>query len=202
MKLEHSQNSSNPQNSHSNYIPARSFVLSPELEITTSTASSHGEASQNFDSDLSTKQTQIYETSPYKKALLKGTLSIADLWSAVQENYDSEWRHQEFILACYRAGCLYYASQKYARILNMSPSELIAKKMQGQIEALAMKERLAKPTRESNSNPSRISSFIAIIGLVIAVVGFIGPNFRNLVGVGISIFVMAAGLRHFVSRPN
>lgn len=158
---------------------------------------------QNFDSDLSTKQTQSYEANSQKKALLKGSLSIADLWAAVQEGYESEWRHQEFMLACYRAGCLYYASQKYARILNSSPTEEIAMKMQAQIEALSSKDRFAKaPEITSSRGSSRVSSLIAIIGLVIAAIGFIGPNFRNLVGVGISIFVMAAGLKFFVSRPN
>ena len=157
---------------------------------------------QNFDSDLLTKQTQSFEANPHKRALLKGTLSIADLWAAVQESYDSEWRHQEFILACYRAGCLYYASQKYARILNTSPTEEIARKMQGQIEALVSKDRLAKSTEVVTGGSTRMSSFIAIIGLVIAFFGFISPNFRNLVGVGISIFVMAAGLRFFISKPS
>ncbi len=157
---------------------------------------------QNFDSDLLTKQTQSFEVNPHKKALVKGTLSIADLWSAVQESYDSEWRHQEFILACYRAGCLYYASQKYARILNTSPTEEIAQKMQGQIEALVLKDRFSRGTEVVTHGSTRMSSFIAIIGLVIAFVGFMSPNFRNLVGVGISIFVMATGLRFFISKPN
>ncbi len=156
----------------------------------------------NFDSDLLTKQTQSFEAGTAKKALIKGSLSIADLWTAVQESYESEWCHQEFILACYRAGCLYYASQKYARILNSSPTEPIASKMQIQIEALASKDRLVKTEKHSDFAPSRFGSLVAIIGLVIALFGFLGPNFRNLFGVGISIFVMAAGFRFFVARPN
>lgn len=156
---------------------------------------------QNFDSDFLTKQTQSFETNSPRKALLKATLSIADLWEAVQESYESEWRHQEFILACSRAGCLYYASQKYARILSASPTESIAVKMQGQIEALSSRDRFAKSPEVRSSRPSQMSGLVAIIGLVIAAMGFISPSFRNLVGVGISIFVMAAGLRYFVSKP-
>ncbi len=157
---------------------------------------------QNFEADFLTKQTQSLETSPYKKALLKGNLSIADLWAAVQEAYEIEWRHQEFILACNRAGCLYYASQKYARILSASPTESIALKMQALIEVLANRDRLAKSPELSSARHSKVSSFVALLGLLIAVLGFVGPNFRNLVGVGISIFVMALGLRYFVTKPN
>ncbi len=156
---------------------------------------------QNFGSDFSTKQTQSFDAPPQKKALIKASLSIADLWAAVQESYDSEWRHQEFILACNRAGCLYYASQKYARILSVSPTENIAMKMQGQIEALASRDRFAKTPEVNSSRPSQMSSFIALLGLVIASSGFINPSFRNLVGVGISIFVLGIGIRYFVTKP-
>jgi len=160
---------------------------------------------QNFDSVPLTKQTQISSRTAVGKAfsgqrLMKSSASIADLWADVMEHYDSERRHQEFILACYRAGCLYYASQKYARILNSSSTESIALKMQNQIEVLANKDRYAKPVETGKLRPSRISGLIAVIGILIALFGFISPSFRNLVGVGISIFVMSIGLRYFSIR--
>ena len=172
-----------------------------EFNINKSQEFSSNPVPQNLDSDFSTKQIQSFESAPHKRALLKANLSIADHWTAVQEAYEIEWRHQEFVLACYRSGCLYYASQKYARILNISPTEEIALKMQAQIEALANRDRLAKIKDEQTIRPSKVSTFIAVLGLLIAALGFIGPNFRNLVGVGISIFVMAMGLRYFVSKP-
>ncbi len=173
-----------------------------DFNIEKSSQFSNPSSSQNFDSNHLTKQTQSGEALSYRKSSVKGNLSINDLWEAVQEAYEIEWRHQEFILACYRSGCLYFASQKYARILNISPTEGIALKMQAQIEALASRDRLAKSPDESKPEPSRMSSFIAVLGLLIAALGFVGPNFRNLVGVGISIFVMALGLRYFVTKPN
>ena len=158
---------------------------------------------QNFDSVPFTKQTQSATKAPGKRAAIKSSISIADLWAAVLDDYENERKHQEFILSCYRAGCLYYASQKYARILNTTPGESIALKMQTQIEVFAMKDHLARPIeKKRTSNSSRLSDLVAIVGVLIALAGFISPNFRNLVGVGISIFVMAAGFKYFVSKPH
>ncbi len=172
-------------------------------------------SSQNFDSDSRLKQSQSEfqnEVKPSRKrAIIQSPKSIADLWAAVLDHYEQERKHQEFILACYRAGCLYYASQKYARILNTAPTDRIALKMQNQIEVFAMKKQIEKPVdkklteklakKKAFSKSARLSDFAVIVGIAVTLLGFISPSFRNLVGVGIFIFVMAAGFRYFFSRP-
>jgi hypothetical protein len=168
---------------------------------------------QNFDADRGLKQSQNASDSPLQprsnragqkinqKLGPKGSKSIAELWTAALDQYEHERKHQEFIRACFRSGCLYYAAQKYARILTTSPNDLIATKMQNQIDVFARKDSFIRPSqRRLPARAIRFIDFAAIIGLLLTLIGVVYSGQRELVGAGLSTLILSLGAKYFFSR--
>jgi hypothetical protein len=168
---------------------------------------------QNFDADRGLKQSQndgrshLHSRSNRsgqkisQKLGPKGSKSIADLWTAALDQYENERRHHEFIRACFRSGCLYYASQKYARILNTLPNDFVALKMQSQIEVFGMQDSFVKPNNKKLSPQTlRLIDAVTLVSVLIALIGFIYSSQHDLIGIGLSIFVLGLGSKYFFSK--
>lgn len=136
---------------------------------------------------------------------MAGRLELVTLWDEVTADYRDLSRHEVFIRACYEAGCLPFASQKYARVLAGAPEEEIARAMRKRIIGLASaKFETSKidalESRWSLPLPS-FNSFIILLGVILVGVGMGLPNSRDIAGVGFAMLALAAGLRIFARRP-
>lgn len=129
-----------------------------------------------------------------------GTLHVAKLWEKVIQNYNQESFHQDFIMACYRSDCLQYAAQKYTRILNSSPSEGIASKMQTQVLGLANKLNIRVPKDEPIAPKTKFPIMISVMGGILVSVGLLVPAANNLIGLGASFLLLSAGLAFYLKK--
>lgn len=131
---------------------------------------------------------------------LTGSLELVSQWHDLMDDYHNEARHHRFIRACDDAGCLPFASQKYARILSVAPDEEIAKKMRKYIVGLASH----KFERASAGGwKFRIPGFNAmaiLLGTIVSIIGHFAPpsQARNLTGIGVSLLALALAVRLFL----
>lgn len=132
---------------------------------------------------------------------LAGRHELAELWRHVMENYEDEARHDKFVQACFRAQCLPFASQKYARILAAAPTEELARKMRKCIVGLAS----FRMEVASSQNPvvfriPSMNSLILALGSACMTIGLVLPKQKDLVGVGLAAVLLGFGVRYFL-RP-
>jgi hypothetical protein len=136
---------------------------------------------------------------------MAGRLELVTLWDEVAADYRNQARHEAFVKACYDAGCLPFASQKYARVLAGAPTEEIARAMRKRIIGLASAKFETsnvdeQKTRWSIPLPS-FNSFIILLGVILVGIGTNLPGSRDIAGVGFAMLALAAGLRVFARRP-
>lgn len=136
---------------------------------------------------------------------MAGRLELVNLWEEVASDYRNTARHEAFVRACYDAGCLPFASQKYARVLAGAPTEEIARSMRKRIVGLASAKFETsnvdqEKTRWSVPLPS-FNSFIILMGVILVGIGTGLPQSRDIAGVGFAMLALAAGLRVFARRP-
>ncbi len=134
---------------------------------------------------------------------LAGRRELADLWENVMANYEDQERHDRFICACYEAGCLPYASHKYARILSASPNEEIAKAMRKKIVALASHKFEPRGEKTGLKIPMPgLNTLVLLFGSAVMTTGFLLPGLQNLTGLGLATVLLAIGVRFFIRRQS
>ena len=151
---------------------------------------------------LFAKYRPVFEEGIPGEIRLEGRRDLADLWATVLTDYSDESKHYKFIAACDAAGCLPYASQKYARVLTAVPHEDVAKRMRRQIIALASAK--AEMGGANGLWSFRIPGFNALaiaLGAAAMTIGFILPGMRNLTGIGASMLALSIAVRLFL-RPS
>ena len=136
---------------------------------------------------------------------MAGKLELVTLWSEITADYRDMSRHDAFVRACLEAGCLAFASQKYARVLAGAPDEEIARTMRKRIVGLATARFETSDVDEQRSRwtmplPS-FNSFIIMLGVILVGIGMGLPQSRDIAGVGFAMLALAAGLRYFARRP-
>ena len=134
---------------------------------------------------------------------LTGRVELINLWEAVTARYNDASLHEEFVRACYEAGCLPFASQKYARILVGAPEEEIARKMRKRIVGLASAkfERSGLDKTTWKVPLPSFNNFIILLGVILLFVGLGFPKSHDIAGVGIAMLALAVGLKYFTRRP-
>ncbi|MES2857184.1 MAG: hypothetical protein V4692_15050 [Bdellovibrionota bacterium] len=132
---------------------------------------------------------------------LAGRLELVSFWDTVAADYQNVDLHQEFVMACEKAGCLPFASHKYANILAVAPEEEIARKMRKQIIGFASR-KLDKPAAQSFKFPlPSFNSLILLLGTFALVVGMGLPGASEVTPVGGAMIALAIGMRVFMRRP-
>jgi hypothetical protein len=151
---------------------------------------------------LFAKYRPIFEEGIPGEIRLEGRRDLADLWAAVLTDYSDESKHHQFIFACDEAGCLPYASQKYARVLVAVPHEDVAKRMRRQIIALATsKAESGGATGLWSFRIPGFNSLAIVLGSAAMTMGFILPGMKNLTGIGASMLALSIAVRFFL-RPT
>lgn len=134
---------------------------------------------------------------------LAGRLELVSMWDTVAEDYQNLDLHQKFVLACDKAGCLPFASHKYANILSVAPEEEIAKKMRKQIVGLASRTLESSTVDKGFSFPlPGFNGLILLMGTVALLVGFGLPQAKDVAAVGAAMVALAIGMRFFLRRPQ
>ncbi len=136
------------------------------------------------------------------RGLVEGPKELEEAWAKVLENWDDLIWQQSFIRACDRVSRLDFAAAKYKGILEVQPNDEIAIRMQNQVQAIA--EAAVKVTAAPRRVPRRkfktggLTSLAILLALIVIAFGLSSPAYRNLVGLGASLFFISLFIRFFL----
>ncbi len=144
-----------------------------------------------FDRFIEANEAQIEE-----ELALGGTRELSLLWDKTLEDYEDRIRHDRFLNACRDANALSYASKKYSQILIAAPQDDIARLMRNRIVAMiSMRAESSRfPIRLSFRIP-KINSMALFGGSVLFVWGVAMPQMKNMMEIGLSLILLAIGVR-------
>lgn len=137
---------------------------------------------------------------------------LADLWTAILDDYSNQEKHDRFVEECYKSNALPFAAQKYSRILGAAPNEDIAKAMRRRIIGLssfktetATAASVRKEAAEADVAANffrylKVSHIVFMVGGALIAAGFLLPASRDLVGLGLAMILLAIGVVYF--RPK
>ena len=140
----------------------------------------------------------------YQKAqwssYVEASETLKVLWEKVILEYENEELHHQFIKACQKELNLEYASSKYGAIVHASPEDEIAQLMVQQIVAIASMPvevpQNIEPMMVTRSLWGRLlwgTLFFASGSLIVT--GYLVPPLRNLIGIGVALLFIGAGLK-------
>jgi hypothetical protein len=119
------------------------------------------------------------------------------------EDYENLVSHDRFLAACHAAEALPYASQKYQRILSVSPTEEIAQQMKRKILAFASyRMEIAPETGGWSFRIPKLHSLAIALASALMVMGFMLPGYKNLAGLGFAMLALLFGVRFFLRPPR
>lgn len=133
-----------------------------------------------------------------QKETLQASKEVKSFWEKIIEEYENIDLHQKFVRQCLKEDYLDYASSKYRQILEVHPSDEVARKMTREIEALVSREVLLKSSEEKPKKTKRKIPFLALIiflSTTVMVFGFFVPELRNLVGLGASTLFLTVAIK-------
>jgi len=130
----------------------------------------------------------------------RGSHELIRLWESILADFDNEFLHDKFILACYEKKMLPFASHKYGRILSAQPYDELCLKMRDKILALVTPLPGLKSNRISWLRKNAFWIIGLSIGFSLAIWGMAHPGFGNLAGLMASIFFLLVGFRIFFAR--
>ena len=144
-----------------------------------------------FDRYIEANEAQLEE-----ELALGGTRELSLLWDKTLEDYEDRIRHDRFLNACRDANALSYASKKYSQILIAAPQDDIARLMRNRIVAMiSMRAESSRfPIRLSFRIP-KINSMALFGGSVLFVWGVAMPQMKNMMEIGLSLILLAIGVR-------
>ncbi len=129
--------------------------------------------------------------------------NLEELWSKVMEDYENLASHDRFLAACHAVEALPYASQKYQRILSVSPTEEIAQQMRRKIVAFASYRMEIEPeTGNWSFRIPKLNSLAIALASALMVMGFMLPGYKNLAGLGFAMLALLFGVRFFLRPPR
>ncbi len=127
---------------------------------------------------------------------------LKDLWELAIDNYEVESAHDNFIRYSHVEGNLEYASQKYNSILSVNPYDDMANAMKKRIislSAIDMEKSAIEPVK-SVFRFFNLTTLTVALGLSLILLGYVFPEFKNLMGIGASSLCLIAGLRYLQIR--
>lgn len=132
------------------------------------------------------------------KPHLKPPPELEEAWKVVLRNYSDLRQHEGFLQFCLRRSNLVYASNIYSNILETTPHDQTAKKMQGRIVELASLAYLENQARVQEPRRSlNLMGVVLAVGALLILLGIINPNLRAMIAVGSGMLAFVVGLRIF-----
>lgn len=131
-----------------------------------------------------------------KDPSLKAQPSLVRKWKNLVENFESDRLHDEFIIACHELDALRFAVLKYEELKAAQGGDPVCDQMIARISSLMMvglkQKPQAKPSRPKWQKylywgPFGLSALMILLGMV-------NLGHRNLIGVGVALAFMTAGL--------
>ena len=127
---------------------------------------------------------------------LGGTRELSLLWDKTLEDYEDRIRHDRFLNAARDAGALSYASKKYSQILIAVPQDDIARLMRNRIVAMiSIRAESSKMPIRLNFRIPKINSMALFGGSVLFFWGLMMPQLKNIMEIGLSLVLLAIGVR-------
>ncbi|KHD89310.1 MAG: hypothetical protein OM95_04060 [Bdellovibrio sp. ArHS] len=136
-----------------------------------------------------------------KDPSLKAQPSLVRKWKNLVENFENAELHDEFIRACHELDALRFATLKYEELKAAQGGDPQCDAMIARINSLMMVGLAQKPVSSAKAqNPARpkwqkymywgpfgLSAFLILLGMI-------NLGHRNLIGVGVALAFMSAGL--------
>ena len=127
---------------------------------------------------------------------LGGTRELSLLWDKTLEDYEDRIRHDRFLNAARDANALSYASKKYSQILIAVPQDDIARLMRNRIVAMiSVRAESSKMPIRLNFRIPKINSMALFGGSVLFFWGLMMPQLKNIMEIGLSLVLLAIGVR-------
>ncbi len=120
-------------------------------------------------------------------------------WQAVLDTYEDPSLHDAFIKTCKDTHQLEFAAHKYTKILKAYPIDEESQKRVRQIENIVIvKSGLGlTPRLKTKSRRFRWNFLFMSIGLSMILIGYVIPQLRNMVGVGVAMTFLTLALRFY-----
>lgn len=135
-----------------------------------------------------------------KDPSLKAQPSLVRKWKNLVENFENEELHDEFIRACHELDALRFAILKYEELKAAQGGDPLCEQMIARINSLMMVGLSQKPLPKKEAparrpkwqkylywTPFALSAFLILLGMI-------NRGHRNLIGVGVALAFMSAGL--------
>lgn len=124
--------------------------------------------------------------------------NLESLWHKVLADYGSEVLHDEFLTHCQRENNLAYAAALYSQMVKLMPADDLTISRLGAIQKMG--ELMLPPTRQSLDTRAprrmpRVWQLPLFAGVLLTVVGFSSPVFRNMAGVGAALIFFAIAIQ-------
>ncbi|WP_374028119.1 hypothetical protein ACES2J_05815 [Bdellovibrio bacteriovorus] len=133
-----------------------------------------------------------------KDPSLKAQPSLVRKWKNLVENFDNESLHDEFIRSCHELDALRFAILKYEDLKTAQGGDPQCDQMIARINSLMMVGLSQKPTAKDQAMKPKWNKYMywGPFGLsaLLILLGMINLGHRNLIGVGVALACMAAGL--------
>lgn len=135
-----------------------------------------------------------------KDPSLKAQPSLVRKWKNLVENFENEELHDEFIRACHELDALRFATLKYEELREAQGGDPQCDAMIARINSLMLVGLAQKPLVKSSPEAVRPKwqkyMYWGPFGLSVLLIllGMINKGHRNLIGAGVALAFMAAGL--------
>ncbi|MCB0357095.1 MAG: hypothetical protein KDD40_08815, partial [Bdellovibrionales bacterium] len=128
--------------------------------------------------------------------MAKAPQKLKEIWQMVINHYEDEDLHEEFLRQCRKAQQLEFASSRYQKILAVQPHEEMAKKCRDKIIAMASLPA-ARATENVAKRKFRVpfTSLAMLMSAIVMFLGYIRPEFRNLMGIGAAFLFITTAIR-------
>ncbi len=125
----------------------------------------------------------------------KASQKLKEIWLMVMNHYEDEDLHQEFVRQCRKRNELEYASSRYMKILEASPNEELALKFKNKIQLLV--ELPVEKAKDESKKKFKIplTSLAMLLSSIVMFVGYMVPEFRNLMGIGAAFLFITTAIR-------
>lgn len=132
------------------------------------------------------------EAAPDAQVLAKP--EIVAQWKDVVQNYTDPDLHESFLQSCMASQKLNFASQQYRKMLEVNPSDEVAKKMQEKIIQIASFQMLSAKENRQFTKPPKWTSFAILGASLILFFGFFSGS-PAMLGGGFIGIILAFGVR-------
>ena len=134
---------------------------------------------------------------PEIKTKVPASKLLKQKWDDIKLNYENPSLHFEFIASCEFENNLQYASFVYGKILEAIPNEEIAEKMRKHIvERLNVKMLSQKSKFNSKRRKFPFIWLVVTVCMGLIIFGYLLPEYRNLVGLGVSMLFITGAIRY------